>query len=460
MTELELGDIQDLVIGYPRFPYARYLFLRFGAENAARTWVGDLAAAEISTIAGRAEQAASALNLALTWNGLAALGVAPESLATFPEEFRVGMAGRAERLGDVDVNDPRRWEPAAPGTTEVHAVVVIHAATEDDLEQRCRRVRHGLAGVAELVTEQSGHRLQDDRTTRPGSAKRFSREHFGFLDGISQPIIEGLKDIPAERLPGQGVQHSDGSWRPLRAGEIILGYPDEEGFLAVAPTPPELAHNGTYFVYRKLRQDVAAFRRLMAEQGAHYPGGPEELAAKMVGRRPDGTPLALPDGASSSNGHAVGGAFTYADDLEGRKCPIGAHIRRANPRDGVKTHDRMVHRHRILRRGISYGPPLPAGELDDDGHQRGLLFVGLCASISRQFEFIQGQWFNDGNGLGLGNDQDPLLSNSAQGTNLTIPGRRPHLLSPIPPLVTMRSGEYFFLPGRRALTQLARRWTR
>lgn len=460
MTELELDDIQDIVIGYPRLPYARYLFLRFGAENPARNWLADLAVSEVSTVSAQADHPASALNLALTWTGLAALGTAPETLATFPEEFQVGMAGRAGHLGDVDVNDPRHWESGAPGTTEVHAVVVIHAATPDDLEQRCRRARSGLAGVAEIVAEQSGHRLQDETTQRHGAAKPFSREHFGFLDGISQPIIEGLREIPADRLPGQGVRRSDGSWRPLRAGEIILGYPDEESFLPAAPTPAELAHNGTYFVYRKLSQDVAAFRRLMAEQGAQYPGGPEELAAKMVGRRPDGTPLALPGQGVSSNGHAAGRAFTYADDLDGRKCPIGAHIRRANPREGVKTGDRLVHRHRILRRGISYGPPLPDGELDDDGHQRGLLFVGLCASISRQFEFIQGQWFNDGNGLGLGNDQDPLLSNSRQGTNLTIPGRRPHLLSPIPPLVTMRGGEYFFLPGRRALIQLARRWTR
>jgi len=203
-------------------------------------------------------------------------------------------------------------------------------------------------------------------------------------------------------------------------------------------------------------QDGAAGRRLSAEQGEHYPGGAEAVAAKMVGRTPDGHPLTLPDRSPAATRDDLRRAFTYEDDLDGRQCPIGAHIRRANPRDGVKARDRLVHRHRILRRGISYGPTLPEGVLDDDGQERGLLFVCLCASIARPFEFISGQWLNDGNGLGLRDDQDPLLSNSTAGTNLTVFGPKPRFLSPIPPLVTVRGGEYFFLPGRRALAHLAR----
>jgi Dyp-type peroxidase family len=454
MTDLELDDIQDIVAGYPRFAYARYLFLRFGAAENARAWVADLAAREITTADRSGNQSTSALNLALTWDGLAALGVAPETLATFPEEFRVGMAGRATRLGDSDTNDPRYWEPGGPGTTALHAVVLVHAATPEDLERRCLRVRDGFADVGEVVADQDGARLQDGAAGGTNPRKQLSREHFGFLDGISQPVIEGVKDVAPELLPGQGVRRSDGTWRALQAGEMILGYPDEEGVAPEGPTPPALARNGTYLVYRKLGQDVAAFRRLISEQGKHYPDGPEALAAKMVGRKPDGTPLALPDQNERPTADPLGRAFTYSDDLDGRKCPIGSHIRRANPRDGVKARDRLVHRHRILRRGISYGPPLPEGVLDDDGEQRGLLFVCLCASIARQFEFIQGQWVNDGNGLGLGNDQDPILSNSARGTSLTIPGEQPHFVSPIPPLIAMLGGEYFFLPGRRALTHL------
>ncbi len=456
MIRLELDDIQDILLGYPRFPHAKFFFLRLRAADKSRNWLARITEHDITTADRRHNGSASALNLALTWTGFAALGATEETLATFPVEFQSGMARRASQLGDIDVNDPRRWEPGGPGTTGLHAVVIVHAATAAHLEQRGQRVREGLVDVGEIVAEQDGKRLQGPpRAVDANRDKPVSREHFGFLDGISQPVIEGLRDVDAALLPGQGVRRSDGTWRPLRAGEIILGYPDEEGVQAASPTPPTLGRNGTYLIYRKLRQNVAAFRRLIAEHGKHYPGGPEELAAKMVGRWPNGTPLTPPDkhrGASDKSRHR---AFTFAEDLDGRQCPIGAHIRRANPRDGVTSQDRLVHRHRILRRAISYGPPLPDGVLEDDGQPRGLLFVCLCASISRQFEFIQGQWINDGNSLGLGNDQDPLLSNSSQGTNLTIPSHRPYFLSPIPPLVTMRGGEYFFLPGRSALTRLA-----
>jgi Dyp-type peroxidase family len=454
MTALELEDIQDILVGYPRLAHATYLFVRFLAAEPAREWVARMATRELTTAGGQDNKAGWALNLGLTWHGLAALDVAPQTLESFPEEFQAGMAPRAAWLGDVEINDPRHWEPNGPGTTVVDAVVIVHAATAHQLQQRCHHVRAGLADAGQIVAEQPGHRLPDTTTDQAG--KQRSREHFGFLDGISQPIIEGLKDSTTDLLPGQGVRQRDGTWRLLRAGEIILGYPDEEGIPPVAPTPPTLARNGTYLVYRKLSQDVAAFRRLITQQGKHYPGGAQALAAKMIGRTSQGIPLALVDQQPTATTPTTDRAFTYADDLEGRQCPIGAHIRRANPRDGVKTRDKLVHRHRILRRGIPYGPPLPPGILEDDGHPRGLLFVCLCASIARQFEFIQGQWLNDGNSLGLGNDQDPLLNNSYQGTNLTIPGHRPYFLSPIPPLVATRGGEYFFLPGRRALIHLSK----
>lgn len=462
MISLEHGDIQDILIGYPHYPRARYLFLRLERAPKARDWLARITS-RVTTADRQRASGSSALNVGLSWTGLAALGVAEETLHSFPEEFRVGMAGRAEHLGDINANHrehcanhPEHWEPDGPGTTEIHAVVIVHAGTESELDEQCRWVGDSLVALGEIVSLQDGNRLQGDGPSPVGKNqdKPLTREHFGFVDGISQPIIEGLrKGNAAELLPGQGVRQPDGSWRPLRAGEIILGYPDEENVQAAGPTPPALARNGSYLVYRKLHQDVAAFRRLKADQGKHYPEGPDALTAKMMGRHPDGTPLTGSGLTRSGGGHVA--AFTYADDLDGRHCPIGAHIRRANPRDGFASRDKIVHRHRMLRRGIPYGPPLPDGALDDDGQERGLLFVCLCASIARQFEFVQGQWFNDGNSLGLGNDQDPLLGNEYPGTNLTISGARPWFLSPIPPLVTVRGGEYFFLPGRRALAHLA-----
>ncbi len=454
MNSVEHNDIQDILIGYPHYPYARYLFLRLGPVPQARDWLARITGKV--TIADQQRRSnPSALNVGLSWTGLKALGVAEATLHGFPEEFRMGMARRAKYLGDINANHPKYWEHGGPGTTEIHAVVIVHAGTESERDEQSRGVHDSLASLGEIVFHQDGARLLDEGPSpvRKDRAKPLTREHFGFIDGISQPIIEGLKKGNlAERLPGQGVRESDGTWRPLRTGEIILGYPDEENVQPAGPIPPALARNGSYLVYRKLRQDVVAFRRLIAEQGQRYPEGSDLLAAKMMGRHPDGTPL------SRSTGHPA--AFTYADDLDGRRCPIGAHIRRANPRDGFAARNKIVHRHRMLRRGIPYGPPLPKGALEDTvtarNHQeRGLLFVCLCASIARQFEFIQGQWFNDGNSLGLGNDQDPLLSNESRGTNLTIPGPQPWFLSDVSPLVTVRGGEYFFLPGRRALGYLA-----
>lgn len=458
MTRLELADIQDIVIGYRRLPHARYLFLHLGPAEKARHWLAGVAG-QITTADRSRTSTAPALNVGLTWAGLAALGLAEQTLYSFPEEFRMGMACRAQQLGDIHANHRRHWDGAGPGSTLLHAVAIVHAATPDDLDQKCKQVRYDLAGYGEVVHEEDGHRLGDDDPGSTGGKqdKSRSREHFGFVDGLSQPVVEGLRSDTAavERLPGQGVLPKDGTWRPLRAGEIILGYPDEEDVLPASPTPPALGRNGTYLVYRKLHQNVAAFRRLKAEHGKRYPGGEEILAAKMVGRTTDGTPLASPEPGTTTSEPNFS-AFTYADDREGLHCPVGAHIRRVNPRDGFKAQDKIVYRHRMLRRGIPYGPPLPEGVLEDDGEQRGLLFVCLCASIARQFEFVQGQWANDGNSLGLGNDQDPLLSNASDGTTLTIPDKHgPWLLHPIPPLVTVRGGEYYFLPGRRALVHLA-----
>jgi Dyp-type peroxidase family len=447
---LELNDIQDIVAGYPRFPWARYLFVRLGGDGGL--WLGRMAD-QITTADRNGGRGSSALNVALTWSGLGAIGAPDATLDSFPAEFKAGMAQRGPQLGDTeDGRDASaNWERPGPGTTDIHAVAIVHAETEAALENRSMAVRRFLAGRGEVVATQDGHRLHAEAAFGGEGNRRFSREHFGFLDGISQPILEGMRPRP-DALPGQGVLDRDGTWRPLRAGEIVLGYRDEEGDVALSPRPSSIGRNGTYLVYRKLQQHVAAFRRVVEAEGARYPGGPAELAAKIVGRRRDGSPLRDPRTAGA---RPADGAFTFADDRQGLGCPIGSHVRRANPRDGVAARDRIVHRHRMLRRGISYGPPLAEGVLEDDGRERGLLFVCLCASIGRQFEFVQGQWLNDGNSLGLAGAHDPLLSKGNDRSNLTIPGERPWMASGLDRLVTVRGGEYFFLPGRRALIGIA-----
>jgi deferrochelatase/peroxidase EfeB len=201
---------------------------------------------------------------------------------------------------------------------------------------------------------------------------------------------------------------------------------------------------------------VAAFRRYVASAG--FPGGPELLAAKIVGRWPDGTPLTLsplgPDAAVASDPRRIN-AFSYSEDANGFGCPLGAHIRRANPRDSPGFFDgRLTNRHRIVRRGRAYGPPLPAGVLDDDGADRGLVFVCFQADIWRQFETIQALWIDDGDPFGLGRDKDFLVG-EPDGGKMTIPGRPPYFLKPQPRFVTMRGGEYLFQPSIAALRRLA-----
>ena len=234
------------------------------------------------------------------------------------------------------------------------------------------------------------------------------------------PTASRSRTIEGAGLPSparQGAPLSGGHWRPIRAGEFILGYPDEENVLPDAPTPDQLATNGSFLVYRKLHQDVAAFRAQLAQAAQLYPGGEELLAAKIVGRWRDGTPIDLspehPDPAIVADGDR-NNAFSYGTDGDGLRCPVGAHVRRANPRDSLPFEGKLVNRHRLIRRGIPYGDPLPEGA-DDDGQDRGVIFMCLQASIARQFEFIQGQWLNGGNAFTLGEDQDVLRRGTGRG---------------------------------------------
>jgi Dyp-type peroxidase family len=441
-TELDLANIQGFVVRGYRLPFASYLLAHVRDAALARRWVGDLLD-DVLTAAPWSVKPEAGVNVAFSYAGLQALGLPGASLSGFPQEFREGMAALAAGLGDSGDSAPEHWEPGwlDPG---VHAVVMISAYSQDALATHDRRIRAAAeAGGLSVVGDQVGAALA-------GGA-----EHFGFADGFGQPAIEGA-GVPS--TPGQGAPTKDG-WRPIRAGEFILGYPDEQGALPAAPAPDQLSVNGSYLVYRKLHQDVAGFRRMLAEAARHYPGGEELLAAKLVGRWRDGTPLALspqrPDPALAADAQR-NTAFSYADDVQGLRCPIGSHIRRANPRQSLPFDGKLVNRHRIVRRGIPYGPPLPRGA-HDDGQDRGVAFMCLQASIARQFEFVQAQWLGDGNAFRLGDDQDVLLGPQDQaGTRkMTIPGQPPFLLGPLSQLVTTRGGEYFFCPGINGLRHLA-----
>ena len=450
--QLELADIQgDILRAYGNsYDCTSYAFVRIGCEpEPARAWFAGLVG-HITTAEPWTQKPLTTLNVALTASGLAALGVAGETIGSFSHEFRQGMAARAELLGDAGLSAPQRWDDGL-GTGDAHVLLTINAQTSDDRRRALGRMQAAMkdAGGVQVVFQQDAELLQG------------AREHFGFADGFAQPAIAGATE---DRTRGGGVPQRGGRWRPLAAGEFILGYPDEDtnvDRLRRLPPAPDgaLARNGTYMVWRKLHQDVALWRRTIEAAAGHYPyGDAPKLAAKAVGRWQDGTPLETnPDGPDPHFDPTTRGAndFRYGADLDGRRCPLGAHIRRSNPRDALGHEGRLSFRHRMIRRGMPYGEVLPDGVLEDDGAERGLVFVSFQASIFRQFEGVQTPWINDGNIFGLGTDKDFLLGDPSGSGKMTIQGSRPFFLAPQEAFVITCGGEYLFVPGISGLRAIA-----
>ena len=205
---------------------------------------------------------------------------------------------------------------------------------------------------------------------------------------------------------------------------------------------------------------MAAYRQYLRARAADR-ADEALLGAKMVGRWQSGAPArdspptsTTPSSAQDARRH---NDFGYADDPRGFKCPVGAHARRANPRDAFDDDGSVdVRLHRMIRRGTSYGPMLPDGVLEDDHADRGIIFVFAGAHLKRQFEFVKTQWLNDGIFIGAPAEKDPLVGpNDGSGT-FTIPDRPiRRRLQDLPPFVVTRGGEYCFAPGLRAMRWLA-----
>jgi Dyp-type peroxidase family len=435
---LELDDIQSGALHPRPSPYVgTYLLLRIDDPAAGRELVR-----RILPLLGPGRPAPDPdlgawLTIAFTYQGLKALGVPRESLNTFAPEFRQGMAARAAELGDIGESSPANWESPL-GTPNVHLALSVlspDAAQLAVLVERARRAQAELPGVS-VIWRQDCYQLESGRTS------------FGFRDGIGQPAVEG------SGIPGSNPREA-----PIKAGEFILGYPDETGSLPPMPSPDVLGRNGTYLVFRKLHTRVAAYRQYLRDRASSRA---EEalLGAKMVGRWQGGAPLTVsPDhddlelGADTRRNND----FDYHDDLRGFRCPAGAHARRANPRDSLD-HEMSVdvRLHRMIRRGTSYGPMLPEGVLEDDGIDRGIMFVFAGAHLKRQFEFVKTQWLNDGIFIGAPAEKDPLAGNNDESGMFTIPHRPIRRRLPaVPPFVITRGGEYCFAPSLSALRWLA-----
>jgi Dyp-type peroxidase family len=410
-------------------------------------------------------------------------------IAGFSAQFRGGMTDpdRSRLLGDNGESDPRCWAWGGPQEPPVDGLILLYAASPEVLDTRQAELasRLGAAGIRQV--------------TVLDTLELGNNEPFGFHDGISEPVIQGLS-----KAKGTAPAGTPGG-RVVPAGEFVLGYPNAYGQLTDRPLLPasddprrllprdpagsgaaDLGRNGCYLVLRQLEQDVDGFWRY-AGQATRRPDGSEDpaartaLAAKMVGRWPSGAPLVeTPDRDDPRLGDDNDFGYYRTDPL-GLACPLGAHIRRMNPRDsldpqpGTDASLAVNDGHRLLRRGRSYGPsttaPAAAGPAaaGNDGHAErparaevapgsgtGLHFICLVASLIRQFEFVQHTWLNNPTFHGLYDDTDPLAgSRDGRGATFTVPAqpvRRRY--RGLPQFVRTRGGAYFFLPSISALRYL------
>jgi len=436
-TVLELEDIQSGVLSPRPSPYvATYILLRIDDRKVGRELMRNLSTV-VASAGHKTSPAGDAwVSVSLSFQGLKAMGVPQDSLDSFPIEFRLGMAARAHELGDTGQSSPENWEKPL-GTKDVHVILTALSPNEQKLEsvmERARKAYQQLQGI-KAIWRQDCYALPT------------GKEPFGFRDGISHPAIEGSE------IPGTNPKEL-----PLKAGEFILGYLDETGKFPAMLKPDALGRNVTYVVFRKLHQRVAAFRKYL-KANSSTSEEEELLAAKMMGRWRSGAPLALcPDRDDPELGADPhrNNNFLFQDiDPKGFHTPLGSHIRRMNPRDTLE-YTTKGNLHRMIRRGTNYGPPLPDGVLEDDGVDRGLMFVFIGAHLRRQFEFVQSEWVNNGLFIGADDAKDPITGASDGAGKFIVP-RKPvrRSLSNLPRFVITRGGEYCFMPGIRALNWLA-----
>lgn len=491
MNPVDYSDVQGLArFGYGKLVEASYLLLRIRDAAAARAW---LAAAPVSTAEYRQTPPGTALQIAFTSSGLRAMGVPESTLAGFSAEFRTGMAGedsRSRRLGDIGANQPGAWLWGRPEQA-IDLVLMLYAKA--DLPSFLRDIQTGAwAGAFEIVWTLSTDDMGE-------------REPFGFRDGISQPEFDWER---RQAVVSTTVTYAN----RIALGELLLGYPNEYGYYTDRPlleagqdskddlfaaedepSKKDLGRNGAYLVLRQLEQDVRGLWQYLDRAAG---GNAEEryrVAAAMVGRTVDGEPLIPPSQSTAAEQPGQPrNAFTYDSDPQGTRCPFGAHIRRANPRNadlfghpsgpiatlgsrlaiplpGLREDVVASTRfHRVLRRGREYGSalppesalePAPAGDMP-----RGLQFACLCANIGRQFEFIQNAWLMSTRFGALTEESDPLLGNRAAvgdcpvTGNFSIPreGKLSQRLTGMPQFVTVRGGAYFFMPSLRGLRFMTR----
>lgn len=462
MSQVDLDDVQGNILKGFNKPHMRFLFFRFDnpAREASR-WIAGIAQDVPSTndLISASEEFAlrlvsdpdeerreSWLHISLSKSGLEKLGLeVPPSQGVYEgrggntikrtqqaspwyDPFDLGMKQRYSELGDR----PDEWEE--PYRTQViDALFIVAADSRDDAGELSRELHtQATQSGARCIHEEIGNAIVIEE-------RQF--EHFGFRDGISQPLIEGVDK--ASILNGRNV------YRDLfLPDDFVLSRLD--GDLA-------WANNGSFMAFRKLAQDVHGFTEFIRNTSSTLRMSQRELAAKFVGRWQGGAPLASGRQSPADND------FLYRQtDPRGEITPYFSHVRKTNPRDHFLIDD--VDNHRILRRGIPYGPKWKRNNPADRNTDRGLLFVCFQRDLLKQFEYIQNKWANDETFPGPDPDtldthpgRDPIIgANAGAYPAKLLRNGRFHAISGIQQWVTVKGGEYFFSPSISALEGLVR----
>ncbi len=435
---LEFDDIQHILLTRTPAITGRYEFLTFDTPAGGRAWLSELLDKTQSAADATAtmDESDRWVTLAFTWTGLRALGVPEESLQTFPEEFREGMAARADILGDTGANAPEHWVGGLAGD-DLHAIAILFSRTDE----QCRR---SIEEHDKLLARTDGVRSLSFLDLNASPPFNYAHDHFGFRDRLSQPVMKGSGEEPT---PGSGAA--------LEPGEFILGYPDENGPVANLPAAggvvtqrqlhgvPAAAGARRGVPRLSARECGDARRRRSCSRRSSWAAG--AAVRRWCWHRSKDDPELGADPMRNND-------FNYKEmDPFGYACPLGSHARRLNPRDTAH----YMNRRRMIRRGATYGPALPDGA-PDDGVDRGIAAFIICADLVRQFEFAQNVWINDKTFHELGNEHDPICGTQDGTLDFTVP-KRPirKVHKGIPAFTTLTGGAYFFLPGINAMRYLA-----
>lgn len=460
---VDLEDVQGNILRGYRKERVRHLIVTVADRIGARSWIGAAAQPErtAAPVVTRGSDWGSVppdvcFNIGVTYAGMKALGVPASARASFSQAYRDGAVARARTVGDYGNSAPEHWQSWLRDSDAVHLILTLHANTAEQIDdyQAAMLAAPGSEAV-QVLGQNEGAWFAPDIV------------HFGYRDNISQPRFAEISP------PGL---HDDQPTAPL--GTVLLGYPTAMQQLAwTLPNPAVLGVNGAFGAFRVLEQDVEAFEayldqaaelllesaqadRLLPQPfdtGKHTAAERqaamrEVVAAKFAGRWRTGTPLALSPRDPSPEPPVSDTDFDYSDDPDGLNCPIGSHLRRANPRSAQIVQRVSNHTRRLIRRNTPYGPPYDPK--NPERAERGLVGYFLCADLAAQFEAVQYDWINLGlQDPRLTGSNDPLLGdNDAEGSWFDVGTDTDAVrLRSFPRFVRTRGAAYIFLPSISAL---------